>query len=73
MQSVFEKTNTILFDVKGGNNVIYLPIDNRQRAKAMEQPAKESENAPIAMEAPEEAVRNTRIGVEREREGRRQR
>ena len=72
MQTVFEKTNTVLFDVKGGNNMIYLPIDNNLR-KAAAQPVKESENAQTALDMPEEVVKNARPGLEREREGRRQR
>lgn len=73
MQTVFEKTNTVLFDVKGGNNMIYLPIDNNLRAKAAAQPVKESENAQTTQDMPEEVVKNARVGLEREREGRRQR
>ena len=73
MQTVFEKTNTVLFDVKGGNNMIYLPVDNNLRAKAAAQPIKEIENVQTTSDAPEEVVKNTRVGLEREREGRRQR
>ena len=74
MQAVFEKSNTVLFDVKGGNNMIYLPIDNNQRAKASPQPVKESENAQTTLDVPEAVVKSTRAtGLEREREGRTQR
>lgn len=33
MEDVLGKTNTVLVDVKGGNNVMYLPLDKMTRAK----------------------------------------
>jgi modulator of FtsH protease HflK len=73
LQAVFEKTHTVLFDVKNGNNMIYLPIDNTLRAKTLPQAAKESDNAPSVLDVPETVVKSTRVGLEREREGRTQR
>jgi len=73
MQSVFEKTNNVLLDVKGGNNMIYLPIDNKRRPSAAAEPPKDSENAQIVQDLPEGVVKNARGGLDREREGRTQR
>ena len=74
MQEVFEKANTILLDVKGGGNMIYLPIDKLRRPAAQAEAASKSgENAQAAQDAPESVVKEARFGLEREREGRSQR
>jgi len=39
MESVLDETNTVMVDVKGGNNVIYLPIDKMaQQPSSVSQP-----------------------------------
>lgn len=73
MQAVFEKTNTVMLDVKAGNNVVYLPIDHKQRPAAAEPSAKDNDNAQAAQDLPDNLVRSVRAGLEREREGRTQR
>lgn len=74
MQAVYEKTNTVIVDVKGGNNLIYLPVDNNKpRANASSQSNKDTDNAQTAIDMPEAVVKNARISMEREREGRSQR
>lgn len=76
MQSVLEKTNTVLMDVKGGSNMIYLPMDKFPRRPALtaaEPPARDGEAAPAAQDVPDATVKSARVGLEREREGRTQR
>jgi membrane protease subunit HflK len=73
MQEVFAKSNTVLLDVKGGGNMIYLPIDKLKRPAVAAEPVKDSENAQTVQDVPENALKNARVGVEREREGRAQR
>lgn len=44
MESVLEKSNTTMVDVKGGNNLIYLPMDKiRRNIAAVTEPLRESE------------------------------
>lgn len=72
MEAVFDKTNTVLLDVKGGNNMIYLPMDKLQRQTNPVEPAKDSDAAQIVQDSPDSAVKNLRGGVIRGREGRAQ-
>ncbi len=73
MQTVLEKTHTVLLDVKAGNNMIYLPIDDKHRPAAVAEPPKDSENAQTVQDLPDGVVKAVRGTVEREREGRPQR
>lgn len=74
MQSVFDKTHTVLVDVKGGNNVVYLPVDlNKPRLAALPGSVKDNEAAQAVQDLPDNGARSLRAGIEREREGRTQR
>lgn len=73
MQTVLEKTNTVLLDVKSGNNLIYLPMDNKPRVGGTAPVSKDNDNAQTSVDIPEAVVKTTRVGIEREREGRTQR
>ena len=44
LQEVYVKTPKILVDVSGGNNVIYLPVDQLQRKKVSPTPSRIAEN-----------------------------
>jgi membrane protease subunit HflK len=71
MQDIFEQTGTVLVDVKGSNNVIYLPLDKLQRPSSSASPARESESqAATVQSSPESGARNARSGAGRGREGR---
>jgi membrane protease subunit HflK len=39
MESVLERSNNVLVDVKGGNNIMYLPLDKLTNRVAEEAPA----------------------------------
>lgn len=71
IESVLEKTNTLMFDVKGGNNVIYLPIDKLHKQAMPVETAKEAEVLQAPQDIAENAARNARAGS-RGREGRAQ-
>ncbi|MFM8330619.1 MAG: FtsH protease activity modulator HflK [Candidatus Methylumidiphilus sp.] len=73
LQAVFEKTNTVLLDVKNGNNMIYLPIDKLRQPSASGDAMKDSDSAQAAQDLPEGVAKTARISLEREREGRKQR
>lgn len=72
MQEVFSDAGgTLLVDVKGSNNLLYLPIDKLQKRSLPVSAAKEVES-PVATtpESPESAVRSIRSATSRGREGR---
>ena len=70
MEAVFEKTNTILLDVKGGNNMIYLPIDKLQRPGVAAEPVKDNDTTQIYQESSDGVAKIARGGTVRGREGR---
>jgi len=39
METVFSETNTVMVDVKGGNNMLYLPLDKMIQQRPLSQPA----------------------------------
>jgi membrane protease subunit HflK len=71
MESVFEKTNTVVLDVKGGNNMIYLPIDKFQRSSVAAEPAKENDSTAVTLDTQDGGVKVVRSANVRGREGRR--
>lgn len=70
IESVLEKTNTLMLDVKGGNNMIYLPIDRLQKLSTSVEPSKEAEYAPAAPVASDNGDKTVRGGSARGRDGR---
>ena len=71
MQEIFEQTGTLLVDVKGSNNVIYLPLDKLQRQPSPPGVARETENQPAATQiTSDNGARNIRSTTSRGREGR---
>ncbi|MDD5037501.1 MAG: FtsH protease activity modulator HflK [Methylococcaceae bacterium] len=72
MESVLEKTNTVLLDVKNGNNLVYLPIDKLHKPAPLAESAKDVDNAPVVKEIPDSIAKNIRSGSTRGREGRTQ-
>ncbi|MCX7103151.1 MAG: FtsH protease activity modulator HflK [Methylobacter sp.] len=73
MESVLAGTNTVLVDVKGGNNMLYLPLDKMiQHLPNVQQnnvPQSNAEQVPQAtVETPQSVVRTTTRG--REQRGR---
>ncbi len=72
MEAIFDKTNTVLLDVKGGNNMIYLPIDKFQRPGLAAEPAKDGDTAQTYQDSTDSAVKTVRGAVGRGREGRTQ-
>ena len=72
MEAIFDKANTLLLDVKGGNNMIYLPIDKLQRPAVAAEPGKDPESAQTYQDASENVVKTPRGAVVRGREGRTQ-
>lgn len=73
IESVLERTNTLMLDVKGGNNMVYLPIDKLQRqSTAVEQPRETESSVPSTAEPVEGGVKGARASTMRGREGRSQ-
>ncbi len=72
MEEIFSKTNTVLLDVKGGNNMIYLPIDKLQRPGFSAEPVKDSDNTQTFQDSPDSVIKNVRGATVRGREGRTQ-
>lgn len=70
METIFDKANTVLLDVKSGNNVVYLPIDKLQRPGAIAESPKDSDNAQIFQDSPESTAKPVRGAAARGREGR---
>jgi membrane protease subunit HflK len=75
MQDIFEQTDTIVMDVKGSSNVVYLPLDKvkRQPASAPVHSAKEVETPVTGVTSQDVAEivnRSQRTGGGRGREGR---
>lgn len=60
MESVFEKTNTVMVDVKGGNNILYLPLDKLATPASRVAPGKEPEAVPAPVEVPDPVSRGAR-------------
>ena len=51
MEQIFEKSNTLMLDVKGGNNLMYLPLDKlMQKSSTEPESSKEEETGPVAAE-----------------------
>lgn len=48
IESVLEKTNTLMLDVKSGNNLIYLPVDKFQRQSTVIDTIRETESGTAA-------------------------
>jgi len=63
MESIFEKTNTVMVDLKNGNNMLYLPLDKLATVPGRPPVAKEPEVIPPPVESPDSASRNARTGV----------
>jgi membrane protease subunit HflK len=70
MEAIFDKTNTVLLDVKGGNNKIYLPIDKLQRSGSAAEPAKDNETTQTYQDSTDSVTKNVRGATVRGREGR---
>ncbi len=72
IEEILGKTNTLLLDVKGGNNMIYLPIDKLQRPGVSAEPAKDNDSTQTNQDSPDSVVKNVRGANVRGREGRTQ-
>lgn len=72
MQEIFEQTGTLLVDVKGSNNVLYLPIDKLMRAPASTGTLRDTESMslPTTQESTDTGVKGIRTNTSRGREGR---
>ncbi|MBS1211796.1 MAG: hflK [Proteobacteria bacterium] len=71
IESVLEKSNTLMLDVKGGNNMFYLPIDKLQKLPAAADYGKEAESESVAAEAMDSSAKGAaRAATTRGREGR---
>jgi membrane protease subunit HflK len=57
METVFEKTNTVMVDVKGGNNILYLPLDRLATPAGRAPAGKEPETVQAPVEAPDPVSR----------------
>lgn len=62
MEAVFEKTNTVMVDVKGSNNMMYLPLDKLPAPPSRAPAGKEPEVAQAPVETPDPVVRGSRTG-----------
>ncbi len=58
MQQVLGKTNTVMVDVKGGNNLIYLPLDKLTRQPTVEAPTEPVAATSIATHSKSTTVAN---------------
>ncbi|QSA98310.1 FtsH protease activity modulator HflK [Methylococcus sp. EFPC2] len=72
IESVLQKSNTLMLDVKGGNNMIYLPIDKLQRQSTALDIPRESEgvSASVADSIDNSAKNANRAATLRGRESR---
>ncbi|MGZ8216439.1 FtsH protease activity modulator HflK [Methylomagnum sp.] len=71
MQEIFGQTQTLLVDVKGSNNVLYLPIDKKPRSASPISTMKDAEiPATTAQESTDSGAKNARAITSRGREGR---
>ncbi|QPK65190.1 FtsH protease activity modulator HflK [Methylomonas sp. LL1] len=52
MESVLERSNNVLVDVKGGNNIMYLPLDKLTNRAADEAPVAPVNHEPASVVAP---------------------
>ncbi|MGR9116039.1 MAG: FtsH protease activity modulator HflK [Gammaproteobacteria bacterium] len=62
MQSVLSKTNTVMVDVKGGNNLLYLPLDKMTGQQVDLKPMNESQPSVTQTHQPEPVFRTTARG-----------
>ncbi|MDD2723461.1 MAG: FtsH protease activity modulator HflK [Methylovulum sp.] len=69
MEAVFSETNTVMIDVKGGNNMVYLPLDKMMQHKAPNQATQnnpvQTSNEPTAMPSQSPAMAIDEHGVDR--------
>ena len=63
IESVLGKTNTLMLDVKGGNNVIYLPIDRLHRTAVPTDTVKEAESLQAPQDILDNAAKSTRATI----------
>lgn len=72
MQEIFEQTGTVLVDVKGSNNVVYLPLDKLHRAPVAAALGREADTTATATppDSVESSTRSLRASSTRGREGR---
>jgi modulator of FtsH protease HflK len=57
METVMSETNAVMIDVKGGNNMMYLPLDKMiQQKQAMVQPEEATTSTEIDRRSPKHAV-----------------
>lgn len=74
LESVLQKSNTLMLDVKNGNNMIYLPIDKLQRQSTALETSRESDSvsASSATETVDSGVKSATRAITtlRGREGR---
>ena len=62
MQSVLSSTNTVMVDVKKGNNLLYLPLDKMTKQKVDIEPMIESQPSVTQTRQPEQVFRTTARG-----------
>ncbi|MFZ2452436.1 MAG: FtsH protease activity modulator HflK [Methylovulum miyakonense] len=68
MESVFSETNTVMIDVKGGNNMVYLPLDKLMPHKPSGQPQNnpiQSSSESVPALAPSQAVATEEHSIDR--------
>jgi membrane protease subunit HflK len=71
MQDIFGQAGTVLIDVKGSNNVVYLPLDKLRRPPATSATGKDVDTPSAATpDTAETAMRSLRSATSRGREGR---
>jgi membrane protease subunit HflK len=71
IESVLDKSNTVMLDVKGGNSMFYLPIDKLQKLPAAADYPRDTESESVTSDIPESGVKSTaRSATTRGREGR---
>jgi len=71
MESVLERSNNVLVDVKGGNNILYLPLDKMTTKMSEEQPAVapvSHESTSVVSQPVKEAVKTDIRASARERD-----
>ncbi len=71
IESVLEKSNTLMLDVKSGNSLFYLPLDKMQKLPALTDAVRGSDTEAAAVEGLDTSARSgARAAVTRGREGR---
>ncbi len=71
MESVLEQSNNVLVDVKGGNNIMYLPLDKLTRSTSetvSEAPATYDQSAAPVSQTSKEVIKNNSRASARERD-----